>query len=89
MQAVIDRGSKAKDALEHPAVLAVIDDLTNYHLSALIAAPPGERGKEARDYHHLLQHALTELVGQLRSYAEAGEAALTAVRDGSTEDDFS
>lgn len=64
-----------------------MDDLTNYHLSALVAAPPGDRGKDARDYHHLLQHALTELVGQLKSYVEAGEAARKAVMDGDEEDD--
>lgn len=83
---IIERGRNAAALVNNPTFQAVVDDLTSYHLSALVAAPPGERGKDARDYHHLLQHALTELCGQLAGYVEAGEAAYAAVVEAADEE---
>ena len=88
VEALISRGNAAKALLDNPDFHAVVNDLTNFHLSAMVASPPGEKGKDARDYHHLLQHALTEIVNTLKGYADTGENMLRAV-EAKAEDLFS
>lgn len=73
--AVIERGDKCRWLLANETFLYIVDDLTTFHMAALVAAPPGSAGAEAREYHHLLQHGLSQIVAQLQSYANAGEAA--------------
>lgn len=57
-----------------PAFLSVVDDISGLHLAALMATRPGARDLDAREYHHLMHHALTEIVAQLQGYDQAGEA---------------
>ena len=81
---IIERGQRAADLLANPSFQWIVDDQTQYHLAALVAAPPGPRGCDARDYHHLQQHALSELVATLTGYAQAGAeqaARLVAIGD--------
>lgn len=85
-QAVIERGHKADTLLQNEAFLWIVDDQTNYHLAALCAAPPGATGADAVAYHHLQQHALTELVATLRGYVEAGEQQREALEWGDPEE---
>lgn len=66
--------------------VAVVDDLTNYHLAALVAAPPGPRGLEAREYHHLIQHALSEIVSSLKGQVDTGAAMKRALDEHEEED---
>lgn len=80
-QLVIDRGIRAGDLLANGSFAWIVDDQTTYHLAALVAAPPGPRGADAVAYHHLQQHALSELVASLRGYVEAGEAMQRALAD--------
>lgn len=87
-QLVIDRGIRAADLLANESFGWVINDQTNYHLAALVAAPPGPRGADAVSYHHSMQHTLSELVAALRGYAEAGEAMQKAIQEmAETEDE--
>ncbi len=74
---IVARGHNARLLLENPTFAAVVDDLTQYHLAALVAAPPGPSGKEAVDYHHLMQYAMTELVSTLQGHQQAGEEQLS------------
>jgi hypothetical protein len=54
--------------------LELINDMTTYNMSAMVACRPGVKADaDALAYHHTLQHALTEIVGQLKSYVLAGE----------------
>ncbi len=69
---VIQSGRAAQELLENESFRRVVDDLTEYHLAGLVACKPGNSSQEARDYHHLLQYALTELVTDLASRAAAG-----------------
>ena len=88
-QLVIDRGIRAGDLLANESFGWIVEDQTTYHLAALVAAPPGPRGADAVSYHHLQQHALSELVASLRGYVEAGEAMQRALADErETEDDL-
>lgn len=70
---MIERGAAAKRLLEDTTFCSVVDDLTNYNLSALCASKPGDAGREAREYHHLLQYALTEICRELQTRQAAGE----------------
>lgn len=70
---VIERGQRAADLLSHESFTWIVDDQTQFHLAALVASPPGASGLEAREHHHLQQHALTELVATLQGYAQAGQ----------------
>lgn len=88
LRAVIERGDKATSLLSNAAFLGIVDELTTMHLSALVAAPPGDAGREARDYHHLMQHSLTELVQTLQGYADAGEATKQALGSITDDDDL-
>ncbi|MES1994441.1 MAG: hypothetical protein V4457_12830 [Pseudomonadota bacterium] len=87
-RAVIERGRHAADLLANPSFVWIINEQTAEHVAALIASPPGPSGLEKREYHHLQQHALSELVLTLTGYAETGKAqadALEAFED-ETED---
>lgn len=72
---IIERGHRAARLLGDAVFLGAIDDLSDYHLAALVAAPPGEQGREAREYHHLLHYALSELGGQIQGYVDTGLVA--------------
>jgi len=78
---LIERGAAAKRLLDDPTFCAVVDDLTNYNLSALCAAKPGDAGREAREYHHLLQYALTEICRELQMRHSAGEQMADALHN--------
>jgi hypothetical protein len=41
--------------------------MTQQHLAQLVACPPGEKHRDAREHAHLLQFALTEIVSTLRA----------------------
>lgn len=84
---VIERGRKASDLLANDAFTWIVDDQTQYHLAALVAAPPGPSGVDAIAYHHSIQHALSDLVGTLRGYADAGEEMQRVLLDGDAEED--
>jgi hypothetical protein len=67
--AILERGQRAQDLLDNPTFTETVDDLTQQFLAQMVACRPGERDREARDYAHLMQHAMTELVASLRGYA--------------------
>lgn len=80
-QAVVERGEKARALLENEAFLWIVDQQTNFHLAALVAAPPGPSGADAVAYHHNQQYALTELVATLGGYVQAGEEQLSMLNE--------
>lgn len=85
--AVLERGRVAAALLEQEAFVAVVNDLSNYHVAALVAAPPGASGTEAREYHHLMQHALTEIVAALRQHADTAAELREKLEQLNLEDD--
>jgi hypothetical protein len=84
---IIERGDRARQLLADDAFKWIVDDQTNYHLAALVAAPPGPKGADAVAYHHLQQNALSELVAALQGYAQAGEAMRNVLNDPDDDDD--
>lgn len=56
-------------------------DLENYHLSAMVSAPPGEDARTARDHHHVMLHALRELAEQLVLYVTAAVEARESLKE--------
>ena len=85
---VIERGRNATDLLSNPSFSWIVDDLTNQHLQQMVAAPPGERGREAREEAALMQHALTEIVSLLQGYAQTGAAMQSAIDDMRDDDEI-
>jgi hypothetical protein len=73
VRAILERGARAKALLDLPAFQEFVDDLTNQHITEMLAAPPGERGREARDDAHLRQYAVTELVATVKLHADAAD----------------
>lgn len=73
VEAVLARGQRAAVLLADSTFLAVVDDLSNYHLAAMCACQPGERHRETRDYHHTLHFALCETVQTLQGHVAAAE----------------
>jgi hypothetical protein len=84
---IVERGQNARALMGTPAFLSVVDDLSNLHLAALVATRPGATDLDAREYHHLLHHALTEIVSQLRQYDQAGEAMQRVLEEKSADGD--
>lgn len=72
-QLILDRGQAAALLMADETFLSVVDDLSQYHLAAIVAAPPGDRGREARDHHHLLHFALSEIAGELQGRVQTAE----------------
>lgn len=72
-QRVISRGYKAEALLDNEAFTWIINDQTQYHLAALIAADPATtQGAEDARSHHVQQRALTGIVEALQGYVAAG-----------------
>ncbi len=67
IEAVVLAGRQAEELLVSPAFVDTMNDLSNLHLSALVAAEPTPSTREARDYHHTMLHALQELETQIRT----------------------
>jgi hypothetical protein len=80
-QRVIDSGRAAQELLDSEGFQRVVDDLTSLHLAGLVASKPGVSGQEAREYHHLMQYALTELVQELSMRAAAGQSLEQHIKD--------
>lgn len=85
-QQIIDQGQHAAAVLESEHFMAVVDQQTNYHMAAIAAARP-VLDRDAIDYHHSIQHALSELVSLLRGQVDAGKAMEKALADAMEEDE--
>lgn len=88
VEAVLARGQRAAGLLADSTFLAVVDDLSNYHLAAMCACQPGERHRETRDYHHTLHFALCETVQTLQGYAAAADKIMQDNLADSEEEDL-
>lgn len=78
---VIRRGRNAKALLNSQEFIDTVNGLTNMHLAALCACKPGEASRDAREHHHLMQFALTEIVAELQGYADTGQAMEDAIEN--------
>ena len=85
---VLERGANAQELLMNKTFLAVIDDLSNQHVMAMVATPPGEAHRAAREHHHLLHHAVCEIVQTLQGYASAALEMERAARDDLEEEEL-
>lgn len=68
-----------------------MQSLEAFHVTAMVAAPEGPGGSEARDHHHRMLCALREIAGELAARALAAdeiEAALQADEPEGEEDDI-
>jgi hypothetical protein len=70
-EVVLEMGRCASELLDSEPFTTTVNDLSNYHLAAIVAAKPGEAGREARDHHHLLHYALGQIVGELQARVAA------------------
>ncbi len=73
IEGIIERGTRAGRLLSDPDFLGVVDDLSAEYLAQLVAAPPGDGGREARDYAHLMHHALSQIVSELATRKAAAD----------------
>ena len=77
---IIERGNASSHLLDAPIFTDAVNDLSNRHLSAIVASPPGPAGQAARDHHHLMHYALAEIVGELQGYVAAGDEMAQLVK---------
>ena len=81
LTALLERGRAARALLQDETFLSVLDDLSNYHIAALVAALPGEGGREAREHHHLLHYALSEIAGDLSGRVQTADEIEARMRE--------
>lgn len=60
--------------------------LEAYHVAAMVAAPEGPKGSDAREHHHRLLVALRELHGELQGRAAAADEIEKSTDDEDDED---
>lgn len=78
--AMMERGEHAKAVLASQAFLEVVDSLSTYYVSQLVACKPGYAAHEdALRHAHLMQHAVTEIVATLQQWVEVGEQQSAAL----------
>jgi hypothetical protein len=73
VETILTRGENAKLLMENESFLSTVDDLSTFHLSALVAAPPGPAALDAREHHHIMHSALREIVTEIQSRIAAAE----------------
>lgn len=86
--AVLDRGDAATGLLESTCFKEIVDDLTQLYVSQLIATKPGKSGEDAREYAHLMQYALTEIVAQVQGYIQTAQELRDKIAWGDPEEPF-
>ena len=77
---VIQRGHDARGLISHPTFLNVVDELSHYHLAGIVASPPNEAGRAARDYHHLMHYALNEIAAELSQRVQTADELMQAMK---------
>lgn len=78
VQAILDRGKAAGFVLDHPLFADAMNDIANFHMSAILATPEGPDGTAVRDHHHRMIRASQELVDTFQGYRLAGDEAQAA-----------
>jgi uridylate kinase len=79
IMAQVERGAAMQACLDSPAFKEAVDHLTNYHVAAMVACRPGYTADaDALAHHHLMQHALTEIVATMQQWASVGAQAQLA-----------
>lgn len=66
-------GHAARALLQAPSYVAAVQHLEVYHTSAMLSAPEGSRGVDAREHHHRMLCALREIHGELAARALAAD----------------
>ena len=79
-ETIIQRGHDARDLIGQATFMRVVDDLSHYHLAGIVGAPPGEKGREARDHHHLMHFALNEIAAELAQRVQTADEMLQLVK---------
>ncbi len=87
VEAVLARGRTAEALLAHADFVAVVNDLSTFHMAAIAASPPGPGGREAIEYHHACHFALTEIVSELQGRHDAAEEVRRVYSSESTLDE--
>lgn len=85
----LEVGRACRDLIESPAYATVMQSLEAFHVAAMIAAPEGPSGADARDHHHRLLYALREIAGDfaMRTLA-AGELEARLAERQDEEEEF-
>lgn len=68
-----ERGARAKALLASSVFQEAMKDLEHYHVTAMVSALPGDKEREACEYHHQQLHSLREVVSTLTGYVDASE----------------
>ena len=71
VERVIIQGHAARRLLRDEDFAEVLNALSDYHLAAMVAAPPGKADEGTRDHHHLMLHALREVHSEISRRASA------------------
>lgn len=72
LETTIARGQDAERLLRDEAFVRVMNDVSNYHLAALLACRPVPSEQETRNYHHTLLHTLQEINDMLTQQVSTG-----------------
>ncbi len=72
----IHTGAASQRLLADADFLSVVNDISDYHLRALVTTPPGEATRLERDQHHLSIFALKDIVGEMQRRVVAMEVIL-------------
>jgi len=72
-EVVLKRGMACTELLNNATFLSVIDEVSNFHLTAMIRSPAGPSGADAREYHHTLHTAVAEIGQQVQMWAQAAD----------------
>lgn len=78
---VIRRGEAAQALMDSAAFHEAVDDLSDFHLKALVACQPGDQDRQTRDYHHMMHTAVMEIAQTVQMRAQAGVALQARLED--------
>lgn len=71
LEEALEVGRAARELIRLPAYVTALSGLEAFHVSAMVGAPEGPAGADARDHHHRMLHALRELATEFTARAQA------------------
>ena len=80
-------GGAARRLLEGGEFTELMNAISNYHLTALVACDPGPAAQDDRNHHHMMLHTLREIAAAVQARAQELDALEESLAEPNEDDE--